>query len=692
MRPKAVLLKFGSGAVLAVVLLGWQDLLLGGSVYGANSITGQVLGAGAPTANSTVTLWGATAGDPTQLARTRTGADGQFSLEVPATTGSDSSLYLVAKGGQPSASKASGDNPAIALLAVVGSTNPPPKVAINEFTTVASVWTHNQFIDGTAIKGHPLGLKIAAGNVHSFVDIQSGGWGTTIQDPLNSGQTPTMANFATLADVLAACVILVTADACDKLFAAATPPNGSAPTDTLTATESVVRYPWFQPERLFALLDQLYPVPEGKTMRPVPFMPYLNVSPSAWVFPLKFDGGGYRAGGKAMFDSEGNLWVGDNFTVGWQGQDAFWQGNATKFDPNGKPLSPITTGFAGGGMQGGTFGAAVDAKDNAWLSSYGSKSIAVFDKNGKLLTPPEGITFNGQLGLMQGIIATPSGDVWALGVSKRQLLYFPKGDWTKGRIVCEGESAEPCKSFLGPFHLAIDQQDRIWVSNASDKVTRFPAADPSKVENFKTGIINSGLNSDSQGNVWVTNRFGDGLLGMAHLIDMGARMKLEGLESATDYMVRTMSKQKGRDGSVTLLRPDGTQYPGSPFTGGGLPGPWAVVVDGNDNVWISNFAMPNSPITQLCGVRTENCPPGMKTGDQISPPGGYVGGGLQMQTDLAISPSGDVWVMNNWQDIDSCFANAKESLSTRCGGQGVVIFFGMAKPVRVPQIGPARQP
>ncbi len=55
----------------------------------------------------------------------------------------------------------------------------------------------------------------------------------------------------------------------------------------------------------------------------------------------------------------------------------------------------------------------------------------------------------------------------------------------------------------------------------------------------------------------------------------------------------------------------------------GLPGPWAVVVDGDDNVWISDFAMPNSPIAHLCGVRTETCPPGFKTGDQISPPGGY---------------------------------------------------------------------
>src|SRR5262249_45282294 len=266
---------------------------------------------------------------------------------------------------QGAASKTSGDNPAIALLSVVGR-KPPAKVAINEMTTVASVWTHNQFIEGTAIRGPAQSLGIAAGNVPSFVDLQTGGWGTRIQDPLNGSQTPTMANFATLADLLAGCVTRVAADACSKLFAAATPPRGSAPTDTLTAAESIVRSPWHQPERVFALLDQLYPVPQGKTLRPVPFMPYLNFAPSAWIFPLKFDGGGYRAGGGAMFDSAGNLWVGDNFTVGWQGQDSFWQGNATKFDPNGKPLSPITTGFAGGGMQGGSFGAAVDAKDNAW--------------------------------------------------------------------------------------------------------------------------------------------------------------------------------------------------------------------------------------------------------------------------------------------------------------------------------------
>ena len=97
-----------------------------------------------------------------------------------------------------------------------------------------------------------------------------------------------------------------------------------------------------------------------------------------------------------------------------------------------------------------------------------------------------------------------------------------------------------------------------------DHVTRFPASDPSKAENFKVGYNSSGLAIDSQGNVWVTNRFGSGLLGMFHLVDMGVRLKLEGVTSASDYLTKTMSEQTGGTldgGSVTLLRPDGTPLP-----------------------------------------------------------------------------------------------------------------------------------
>ena len=420
-------------------------------------------------------------------------------------------------------------------------------------------------------------------------------------------------------------------------------------------------------------------------------MPYLQFSPSAWVLPLKFDGGGYRAGGKAMFDAEGNLWVGNNFTVGWQANDALWQGNASKFDPNGKPLSPITTGFTGGGMEGGTFGAAIDLKGNVWLSSYGSKSIAVFDKDGKPLTPPDGINFGGRLGLMQGIITAPNGDVWALGVSKRQLLHFPKGDWNNGRIVCEGDSAEPCKSFTAPFHLAIDQQDRIWVSDSSFHVIRFPASDPSKAVKFEVRSNNSGLNIDSQGNVWVTNRFGSGLLGMAHMVDMAVHLKTGGVLSASDYLTKTMSEQKGGSGSVTVLRPDGTQLPGSPFKGGGLPG---TVGGGGGRQrqrlgqQLRDAGEPDRAAVRRAHrelpARHEDRRPDLAAGRlrrrrpavadrHRRRPGGRRLGHEQLAGHrqlLRRSPT--------------------EALSTRCGGQGVVIFFGMAKPVRAPQIGPAR--
>ena len=110
----------------------------------------------------------------------------------------------------------------------------------------------------------------------------------------------------------------------------------------------------------------------------------------------------------------------------------------------------------------------------------------------------------------------------------------------------------------------------------------------------------------------------------------------------------------------------------------------------NDNVWVANST--GRSVTQLCGARPANCPPGTKTGDPISPPGGYIGG-LQIITDVAIDPGGNVWVANNRDMPEQGFKEVPEpALSTRFGGNGTVVFFGLAKPVRTPLIGPARAP
>ncbi len=679
-------------------------LLGSGLVAAAVHIDGQVQAGGAALANSTITLWAAAAGEPKQLAQAKSGRDGRFALSAEAA-GVDSSLYLVAKGGETTASRGSGDNPAIALLTVLGS-QPPATVTINEMTTVASVITHNQYIDGTAIKGSPLALRIAAGNVANFVDLATGDYGAVIGDGVNSAQTPTMANFGTLANVLAGCTTRVKADACSSVFAAAKGPAGGAPTDTLAAAESIVRFPSYQPERLFALLDQFYPYPKNPSVvvRPTPYLPYLTYAPSAWVFPLKFTGGGLSGPGKLMIDSHGNAWTADNFIVGMQNIDKLWAGGISKVAPNGKPLSPALRGFTGGGVGGPGFGLTLDAGDNVWVSNFQAKSISKFDNSGKPLSPPQGWNFNGQLGQMQGIIVAPNGDVWAVDTMKGQVVHFPKGDPAKGELLCQNKSGNPLKNpckLVAPFGIAIDQKDYLWITNiVGDHVTRFPASDPSKVETFKTGFSGSGLAVDSQGNVWITNKLGSfdhGKLKLAEMM-LAAKVNFDHDPDAQNrigkVLVGTMAAQKaGKDGgSITVLRPDGSEAPFSPIYGKGIVGPWAVSVDGNDHIWISNLASASAGIVELCGVRTETCPPGMKTGDAISPPGGYVGGGLQMQVDVAIGPAGDVWVTNNWQYWPAALEKVDEALSTLGGGQGVVVFFGMAKPVRVPMLGPPGAP
>jgi hypothetical protein len=669
----------------------------------AFEITGQVFSGGARVGGATVTLWAATADAPVQLGQEATGADGRFTINSAAASAKDASLYLIAEGGKSSADKTGGDNDGMALMTVLGS-EPPASVVINELTTIASVWTHAQFVDGAAIQGHALGLRIAAGNVPNLVDLTTGGLGPVIQDPLNSSQTTTLATFNTLGNLLAGCATRVRGDACDKLFAAATPPGGTVPTDTLTAAQNIARNPSHQAQELFALLDEFYPVPAGKLWREVPFVPYLSFAPSAWTLSLVYAGGGMNSLGGIAIDGEGNMWSANNFMPG--AQSTIWGtfgGGVSKIAPNGKPLSPMTVGFRGGGIDSPGFGIAIGADDRVWADSLAAETISVFDREtGKPLSPETGYNFGGKLGSMQGIITTPNGDVWALDNENSQIVHLPGGDPAKGRILGRTVDGKPVDGTLqvkGPFHLAVDQQDRIWVTNTSDTVTRFPASDPGKAEQIKVGLVPRGVAIDSLGNAWVANCLGHPRtkekLAMA---EMRIKSKFEGLkgskadaedQKAQGWVALYDVAAKYPGGDVSMVGPDGTVV--GTFDGGGsINAPWGIAVDGNDNVWVADAF--GRTITHLCGARLENCPPGAKTGDPISPPGGYFGG-VQITTDVAIDPAGNVWVANNWDRPDEGFKKEPEpALSTRFGGNGTVVFYGLAKPVKTPLIGPPRAP
>ena len=191
------------------------------SVSAGRALAGTVLGGGAPIVASTVTLWSTgETGGPTRLAQSHTDAAGRFKLSAPGQHGgSPSVFYVVAKGGHPASSAGDASNDAIALMTVLGAT-PPARITINELTTVASVWTSAQFLDGAASAV----LRSASASPRTTCQISSTSKpaATALRSrmPLNSTETPTMANLATLSSLLAGCTTEVRDDACQSLFAA----------------------------------------------------------------------------------------------------------------------------------------------------------------------------------------------------------------------------------------------------------------------------------------------------------------------------------------------------------------------------------------------------------------------------------------------------------------------------------------
>ena len=58
---------------------------------------------------------------------------------------------------------------------------------------------------------------------------------------------------------------------------------------------------------------------------------------------------------------------------------------------------------------------------------------------------------------------------------------------------------------------------------------------------------------------------------------------------------------------------------------------------------------------------------------------------------IALDPAGNVWVANSWNNTDIGFSEVPdEARSTHFAANTTVVFFGLAKPVRTPLIGPAQ--
>ena len=127
--------------------------------------------------------------------------------------------------------------------------------------------------------------------------------------------------------------------------------------------------------------------------------------------------------------------------------------------------------------------------------------------------------------------------------------------------------------------------------------------------------------------------------------------------TSTGHVDEMATGRRPVSGSVTLLRPDGTRFPARPSPAAGFPAPGrrpstATTTSG-------------SPTLQCRTVRSRNSAArAPRTARRASRPA--IRFRLRAATSAAdcrcrpTSPSvrqADVWVMNNWQDIDSCFGS-----------------------------------
>ncbi|GAA5508663.1 hypothetical protein [Novipirellula caenicola] len=563
----------------------------------------------------------------------------------------------------------------IALLSILGQAV-PDQVVVNELTTVASAFTAARFIDGESISGNPLGLRIAAGNAPNLVDPTTGKWGEVLLDPINSTENTTLARLNTLGAMITAFGTIADDEWRKAFLKAATPTDGSTPKDTLGALAGIARTPWANPKPLYDLFDKAYPRPNDGSRRSAPFVPYLAYSPPDFAMMLKFAGGGIYSAGKICFDAKGNLWSGQNWMAGSQsGVIRNIGGGTVKLAPNGTSLSPPIVGFTGMGVDGIGWGTGVTL-DKVWVTSFNG-SIGVMDFDGKPVASESDFPMAGKTGNLMGVGVAGNGDVWIADGTKDQLLHFPGGSVKDGRVV----TVEGLKS---PFGIAIDAQNRVWVSNSqSDTVVRFAANNPSKSESFRAGIGVRGVNLDSKGNLWVVSNMS--LNFPPPQVPKGTSI-MKQFQMVLEYLAPKLSGGK-TTGVANMIRPDGTQPEPMGFTGGGVVNvPWGVSIDGNDDVWIGNFW--GRGVVLMAGDETKGHRDGTKTGDAIHV---FQSGSIQMVTDVAIDPAGNAWVANNWNNVAAAGeADPARQTSTWGGGDGIVCIYGVAAPAKTPVMGQAR--
>lgn len=628
-------------------------------------LKGYVRHGSAPLNYSLVTLYkaAATRGAKAQsLGLALTESSGSFRLFYDPPEDPRAVLYLIAAGPRND----------IKLASVLGTTPPASSVVINERTTVATAYAMAQFIKHDQIGGTYPGLQNAAAVLQNLVNVRNGNLGQVLDTYPNGAFTPTRQTFNSLANMISAC--LNQASASRTLFELARSPEGALPRNTLEAMVNIAHTTWRE-QTIGGLYDF--------SLRANTYTPALSSAPPHWALAIRYAGNGMELDGPGniAFDAEGNAWVVNNYTYSDDPLDPNVCGGTQllRFTPAGQDYPGAPYDGAAAGLYGAGFGVTVDTQGFVWAASFSFQgsgcqnaqsdywdNVVKFKSNGQVDT---GNIFSDSDAQPQGMVSGWDGSVWVANCRAGSVTQFVGGDPSNRVVYGSGV-------FDRPFDVSLDPNGKVWVTNNNSHEIYMidpdrPRAAPKLVGDPSFFQRPMGIAGDSQGNMWVSN---SGALPAP----CGGSDTLESMVA----FVRALSNDAPVEGaSVVMLTPDGAVSPGSPFTQGGLYMPWGIAVDGGDNVVVANFT--GKRLGFLCGANPANCPPGFNTGDPISPSGGYTFDGLARTTGVQVDPSGNVWLVNNWETTP---------FPQNPGGHYLTVFLGLASPVKTPLIGTPRTP
>ena len=611
-----------------------------------------------PIAKVKVTLYEARKDNPKALASVTTDLSGHFLIHVPQAS-TDGIFFVKADLGD-----------GVELIAILGPTL-PSTATLNELTTVAAAYSMAQFYRSGAIKGDPFALRIAASMNDNLVAVETGISSAVLTNSPNGNESDSLQSTRALANLLSACTL---DHAVARQLLKLTQERGKpAPKTTPQALANLVRNPSLNVSSLYALANIW-----------TPYLPSLTSAPDAWTVTVKVNDSGdddYLIGGMGniTFDTNGYAWITDNVVQG----TPFSSHVLVVLQPNGKPadgadgtpVSPIT----GGGLLGAGFGITIDPKGSVWVGNFGwgplttcdyypstncSGSVSQFSPTGQPISGPNG--YQGGPDRVQGMAADKAGNIWITSYGNDAVYVFLKGN---------PSNVASYQAYTGsqPFDVQIASDGTAWLSCGGGITGDYP----SSLSHFKL--------SGTQ-------------LKLLAFVEFGKAIKGFSLDSHGNAWVASQN-----DNLIYEVSPNGKVI-GS-FGGGGISGPWSTTIDGDDNIWVANFgpleiAPYTSRLSKLAGANPATRPQGLKMGDPISPATGYTvrSAGdqvllhngvplygvdsapsfepLQRMTATGIDAAGNLWCLNNWK------YNFLIDITTNPGGDGVVIFVGLATPLK----------